>query len=1202
MATYRLSAQVIKRSDGRSVVAAASYRAASKLKDHRLGETFDFTRKAGVEHSEILLPKGAPAWMADREKLWNAVEEAEKRKDAQLAREVQVSLPREMNLEQQVSLARDFVQSQMTSRGMVADVCIHHDNPDNPHAHILLTMRHAGADGFGKKLRSASEWYKRKDELLEWRAEWARHANLALEKAGHEVRIDHRSYVDQGIALEPQSKIGRSRSEAARDGRLIVQERMAEHEELARRNGEAIIKDPLVALEAITHQRATFTRSDVGRFLNTHTVDAEQFQQALDAVMASPELIRLQGRRAEQRYTTRGMIRIEMRMESSARGLAASYDHRVAPHFVRQAEHSRTLSDEQRGALEHLAQSGNVAVIEGRAGSGKSYMLGAAREAWEAQGYQVKGAALAGKAAEGLQISSGITSRSLASWEYAWKRGRDELTKRDVLVIDEAGMVGTRQMQRVMEHVEQAGAKVVLVGDTEQLQAIEAGAALRAVREHVGSFELSEIRRQQVDWQREAAQELARGEALPALRQYYAHGHVHGHETQSDAIEAVVQAWKEGRQSELGQSQIMLAYRRDEVQKLNELAREYRKERGELDVDHRVQTARGARDFAVGDRLYFLKNDRRLEVKNGTLGTIEQIRSHAMSVRLDDGRQVAFDTRDYKHLDHGYAGTVHKGQGITVDRAYVLASQLYDRHATYVGLSRQRWHAELHWSREQFQDAKQMASQLSRARPKDMALDYAQAERSNQKLAKEAAHGPVERGRLGVRDPTLGRAHGPAGERDRAGLERQSRAYGPGPEHGGGDHPQGLDSARRGDRTREREPSASSSHRQQGPGVDQGYGSEGRRTPGERDSGSPKGKPSLHLENGSPGHSRGHRVEPGDDQLSPSRQATECAARPAHSQGRGVRDLREREAGRAVRERAPSRVRAAEADGERGAVGPSTKRLAELARGAELRAQQRQAQEEYRRQIEREVAAGPPAAVQIRAPEALKQWQERLKTPEWTEAVVEEAQRVEALFTRLEAAYDKAAGEHEEALNKWALSHQRGPLKTAESEAMEQLREAYQALAKSYQKAGKHVRGGVTTAALEWERLTEVREVVRGLADARSKLCDAHQFYADWDKTHRAMASWGIRPDREVAAARQQYREAQERAQKVRGDKGLREQACKRAEKFNAEHHIAGLYRKGLCSLHERATKGLDRIQQHQRARERQRDEPQHEISLGLSR
>jgi hypothetical protein len=236
--------------------------------------------------------------------------------------------------------------------------------------------------------------------------------------------------------------------------------------------------------------------------------------------------------------------------------------------------------------------------------------------------------------------------------------------------------------------------------------------------------------------------------------------------------------------------------------------------------------------------------------------------------------------------------------------------------------------------------------------------------------------------------------------------------------------------------------------------------------------------------------------------------------------------------------------------------------------------------------------------VQLRAPEALQQWQETLKTPEWTEAVVEETQRVEALFARLEAAYDKADWK------RWISADEKAPLETAEVEARDQLREAYQALARSYQKAGQHVRGGVTTAEREWERLPEVREVARGLADARSKLCDAHQLYADWDKTHQAQASWGIRPDREVEAAREQYREAQERAKKVKGDKGLREQACKRAEKFNAEHHIAKLYQKGLCSLHERAGKGLERLQQHQlsRERERQQGDQQLEISLGLSR
>ena len=1212
MATYRLSAQVIKRKEGRTVVAAASYRAAEKLHDERLGQTFDFRRKAGVEHTEILLPKDAPEWMGDREKLWNAVEKAEKRKDSQLAREVQVSLPRELNSDQQISLVRDFVREQMTERGMVADVSIHRDNPDNPHAHILITTREVVADGFGKKLRPASEWNKRKDELLTWRSEWSRHANLALERAGLEMRIDHRSYLDQGIALEPQSKIGRSRDEAARDGREIVQERMAEHEAIARRNGEAIIANPLVALDAITHQRATFTRSDVGRFLNTHTADAEQFQRALEAVMASSELVKLHSyKQGGQRYTTREMIRVELRLASSAQEMSANYDHRVAPRFVRQAEHGRTLSEEQRGALEHLAKSGNVAVIEGRAGSGKSYLFGAAREAWEAQGYQVKGAALAGKAAEGLQISSGIVSRSLASWEYAWKRGRDQLDKRDVLVVDEAGMVGTRQMQRVLEHVERAGAKVVLVGDTEQLQAIEAGAALRAVRDQVGSYELSEIRRQQVDWQREAAQELARGEPLPALRRFYEHGHVHGHATQDDAIRAVVEAWKEGRDQPWFEdvpgetrypSQIMLAYRRDEVQKLNELAREYRKEIGELDSDHRIQTARGARDFAVGDRVYFLKNDRGLEVKNGTLGYIDEIRGHAMSVRLDDGRRVAFDTRDYNHLDHGYAGTVHKGQGITVDRAYVLASELYDRHATYVGLSRQRWHAELHWSREKFQDVRQMASQISRARPKDMALDYARVEHDAKHLDRDLHNGAMDRGRSGLRDPTLGRAPGQAGERDRAGLEREPRAHGQGPEDRGRDDAQGLDTARRGDRARERESTSFGHHREGGSGFDQGYGSEGLRASGEHDKREPKGKPCLHPEDGALGHSSGGRLEPSNERLRAMANTAEGATRPAYSSGRGVCDVRQHEAQRDDGERASDRIQTSASKREPGALGPSTQRLAELAERAEARARQRQALAERRQQIERDVAAGPPEAVQLRAPEVLEQWQQRLQTREWTEAVQEEVEHFGARFAKLEAAYEKAFRAYDAALKKKAWASERRPLEEAAKKAREELHAAYQDLSKRYQKAGQHVRGGTTTASRQWERLADVRELARGLMDAHRKLCDAHRLYADWEKTHPVEASWGLRPDRAVIAARQQYSEVLERAKKARCDSGLQQQACKHTEKHNREYHIAKIYQGALRPLHDHATKGIERIQQHQLDRERQRCDRQRDIGLGFGR
>jgi len=225
MAVYHLSAKVISRSAGRSAVAAAAYRSGDQLTAERDGLTHDYSRRHGVEHTEVMAPDNAPDWMRDRERLWNGVEAVEKRKDAQLAREVEVSLPRELTHDQRVELVRGFVRDEFVSRGMVADVAIHcptaSDGLDQPHAHVMLTTREViPQQGFGGKNR---DWNK--GEALEgWRKTWAVHQNRALERAGHEQRVDHRSLEAQrGEALEiandngraePERQEARSRAEA----------------------------------------------------------------------------------------------------------------------------------------------------------------------------------------------------------------------------------------------------------------------------------------------------------------------------------------------------------------------------------------------------------------------------------------------------------------------------------------------------------------------------------------------------------------------------------------------------------------------------------------------------------------------------------------------------------------------------------------------------------------------------------------------------------------------------------------------------------------------------------------------------------------------------------------------------------------------------------------------------------------------------
>jgi len=737
MAIYHQTTKMVKRSEGRNAVAAAAYRSGQDLYEDATGIRHDYTKKEGVEHSEIMAPDGAPDWVFDRQRLWNEVEASETRKDAQVAREVEVGLPIELSKNEQVDLLRDFVKREFVSRGMVADFSLHLDNPENPHAHILLTTRDITPEGFGQKNRG----WNQTSELLSWRRGWAEVTNEHLAQAGLGVRIDHRSYKEQGIELEPGRKLGVGR-ERQEDERLpsFLADRIEEQQRIAGANGVHIIAEPGIALKALTHSQATFSHHDLARFLHTRTDGAEQFDRAYLKVTTSPELVELgKDDAGRQRFTTREMLGVERELLAHAERLAERGGHRVAEHRQRSVLSQHRLSDEQRDAFDHVTGPGDLKALVGVAGSGKSTALSAMREAWEAEGLTVRGAALAGIAAENLQVAAGIQSRTLASYELAWSGGRDPLTSKDVLVIDEAGMVGTRQLGRVLEVAEKAHAKVVLVGDPEQLQAIEAGAPFRGIAAQHGVAELQEVRRQKKAWQREATKQLASGRTPEALATYEKQQAIVAVEERAQARSALLARWARDAKAEPKASQLVLAYTRDDVHELNKAVRALREQTGQLGRSQEIATEQGKRDIAVHDRIRFGRNEKTLGVKNGSLGTVERIEDGVLQVKLDGpgDTRVAVDTKFYKHLDHGYATTVHKAQGTTVDRTYVLATQHFDRHATYVAMSRHRETATVFYARDDFggrggaTDPKEvqtrMVSALSRERSKDLAHDYLEA-------------------------------------------------------------------------------------------------------------------------------------------------------------------------------------------------------------------------------------------------------------------------------------------------------------------------------------------------------------------------------------------------------------------------------------------------------------------------------------------
>ncbi len=206
MAIYHLSMKIISRKNGYSAVASAAYRSGSLMPDERTGLIHDYTRKSGVAEAVILTPATAPTWCTNRAELWNAVEKAERRKNSQLAREIELAIPRELPQDAARETVLAFVRENFVSQGMIADVAFHHMDKTNPHAHIMLTTRAVGPAGFGGKVR---DWNDR-THAETWRASWADHANRALTNAGYQEEIDHRSYERQGLEKTPGIHLGKS--------------------------------------------------------------------------------------------------------------------------------------------------------------------------------------------------------------------------------------------------------------------------------------------------------------------------------------------------------------------------------------------------------------------------------------------------------------------------------------------------------------------------------------------------------------------------------------------------------------------------------------------------------------------------------------------------------------------------------------------------------------------------------------------------------------------------------------------------------------------------------------------------------------------------------------------------------------------------------------------------------------------------------
>lgn len=504
--------------------------------------------------------------------------------------------------------------------------------------------------------------------------------------------------------------------------------------------------NPDEMLSELTESQSVLTDKDIWQAVALKSVGNKGYAEiALRVIELKKKMVYLGKDGRELFYTTHETISREQHILDIAFSRRDEGRHKIDASLIDSISKKKGLLDEQRNMLEHICLNDDAVVnVQGHAGTGKSYTLDAVRRVYETKGFKTIGVAPSGKAADGLQSGAGIQSLTLhkllidTEMYTRYGKGKNLLDEHTVIICDEAGMTDNKLLCELLDKANAAKAKVVLVGDTEQLQSIRAGGMFRKLQEKLGKAELTQVFRQKGERDIEALSSLRAGEARSALENYAERGLVSIDKNQKEAMQRLVDDWF----SDGHEYSIILASTNKEVNALNRLARRRLKAEGKLigdDVD--VVSEGQTLKLAIGDRIVFKKNqkpkkDKRrynLSVKNGELGEVVSIHitkagHDVIRVKMDDGREEEFRSKDYDHFNYGLAITNHKSQGATFEKAYVYSSSMssmINKEMAYVAMSRAEHSSRLYFTKKAFGDEERerMYALMGRTSRREVALD-----------------------------------------------------------------------------------------------------------------------------------------------------------------------------------------------------------------------------------------------------------------------------------------------------------------------------------------------------------------------------------------------------------------------------------------------------------------------------------------------
>jgi ATP-dependent exoDNAse (exonuclease V) alpha subunit len=833
----------------------AAYIGGEKTYCERTLRQYDWSHRTDVIEKGVVVPEDAPKWARDMNDNGDLIEFGrflEDEEDRYIQRyhrargeeyiehlktramtdfRVQVDIPKELNQTQASAFVKEFLKEAYADKGMMVGYAIHWDD-GNPHAHIFGSTRKLSERGLGARHAAFSKYGEREGELRAMRETFAKVGNRHLEAAGYKPRLDHRSYADQGIDMVPTIHEGAAaRMIAARgeDSELVKENERRRAENLMR-----LEQDLSPLINEIARYSSAWTEAEMKSSLfRAVGHDAEAFEKLAPKLMAHP-MLEVAGKdiRGNLYYTIASNTELEGKFLKEAAALKGqvredSVDRKTANEIVR-SKYAFLLdpkSAQQLAALDKALDNQRMTVITGRAGVGKTTLFQAAAAIYEAEGFNLRGFSMAGAAADNLEAQTGISSRTLDSFNstvkniaeleqkaetmrsllkphvelglktdysvrifarspfhFKFNRGlkivspigvkwkpsikvkpkivregeRDLLAlerqiarlkssitfdKKTVLVVDEAGMAGNDQVLPLLKAANESGAKIIFVGDGQQFKAIAAGDSLRHLASIADSTAtINVIRRQDVIWQADATLHLSEGRVRDALTLYETNGRIVGSDTVDQARNQLVDHYfgVKDREGLKASDQMILAFTNADVTALNSMIRDRMTQRGELTDP---VTIRG-KEFAVGDRVVFTTNRTKSDhirdlsgqhhkVRNGTFADLASVEKDPerdtvfFRLRLAGGDEIRVDANAMApELMHAFANTYHKSQGQTVPYTWILASELPRDDAAYVALSRQVKDAMIFWSKDRFEDLKDMVARWERPAYKALLYDF----------------------------------------------------------------------------------------------------------------------------------------------------------------------------------------------------------------------------------------------------------------------------------------------------------------------------------------------------------------------------------------------------------------------------------------------------------------------------------------------